>query len=142
METSKEVMESRGAELYRLIMDYNGKPKQLSIHRLVLQTFNPVDIYMEVDHINHDRSDNRFENLRWCSSSQNKRYVKKLNGSSSQYIGVYKKNQKWHCSIRINGKKKYCGSFINEDEAGKKYNDIILENNLQDFAILNIIKTT
>jgi hypothetical protein len=124
----------------RVTLFLNGKPRLFSVHRLLLQTFNPIDVYMEVDHINHNPSDNRLENLRWCSSSQNKRNVQKPIGCSSKYIGVYKRGKKWHCSVRINGKKKFCGSFNTEEEAGKRYNDVIIEHNLQDFAVLNVFE--
>lgn len=43
------------------------------IHRLVLMTFNPIDNMEEYqcDHINSIRDDNRLENLRWVSRSEN-----------------------------------------------------------------------
>ena len=42
------------------------------VHRLVAETFidNPQG-YNEIDHINHNRLDNRVANLRWCTHAEN-----------------------------------------------------------------------
>ena len=42
------------------------------VHRLVAETFlsNPKG-YNEIDHLNHNRLDNRAENLRWCTHKEN-----------------------------------------------------------------------
>ena len=51
----------------------NGQKHRVAIHRLVLQSFAPVENWQEltVDHINGVRSDNRLENLRWASMEEN-----------------------------------------------------------------------
>ena len=43
-------------------------------HRIIAQQFipNPNNL-PQVDHVNHNRADNRIENLRWCSGSENQR---------------------------------------------------------------------
>ena len=50
--------------------------KTFSVHRLVLETFQPMensDVYI-ADHINGLRNDNRLENLRWATMSSNLMY--------------------------------------------------------------------
>ena len=56
------------------LRDANGTIKNVSIHRLVALTFipNPNNL-KEVDHINRNRADNRVENLRWVTRSENQR---------------------------------------------------------------------
>ena len=53
----------------------DGKVKQCRINRLVAQAFieNPQNL-PEVNHKNEDKTDNRVENLEYCSSSYNVNY--------------------------------------------------------------------
>lgn len=100
----------------------NGKSYDFYVHRLVVSAFLPnPKKYKEVDHINRNRSDNRLENLRWCSSQHNHWNRGKSNNTTSKYIGVSysKKYKKWRAYIRTEGRFLNLGSHEKEDDAGR-----------------------
>ena len=56
----------------RFLLHYNGKKVHQTCHRLVAMAFIPnPDNKPQVDHINGDKTDNRVENLSWCSCREN-----------------------------------------------------------------------
>ena len=60
---------------YQIVALYKaGKCYSRRVHRLVAETFIPnPDNLREVDHINNIRDDNKSENLRWATASENTR---------------------------------------------------------------------
>ena len=91
----------------------NGK--RYYVHRLVFLLHHGY-LPRSIDHINQIKSDNRIENLRACSNSQNSVNVSKPKLKDSvKYRGVTwnerNKNNPWVASIRVNGKKTYLGAF-------------------------------
>ena len=105
----------------------NNIVRTLKIHRLVATSFLPDaenDEQIMVDHINRQKLDNHYLNLRWVSKKQNNQNKNKQQNTTSKYKGVsfHKSNQKWRSQIFINGKLKHLGCFKIERDAGIAYN--------------------
>ena len=96
---------------------------------------------INVDHINHNTLDDRIENLRAATSSQNNANGSSHRDSTSKYRGVcYLKNKnKWECKIQSEYKKVWVGWFETEIEAAIAYNKAALIYH-KEFANLNIIE--
>lgn len=100
--------------------------KMQRVHRLVAEAFiekkDPNQKF--VDHINCVQSDNRVENLRWVTQSQNMMNRKASRDNKSGYKGVYFNTGRWEVSITANGKTYYGGSFESKDDAIKKRKEL------------------
>jgi hypothetical protein len=79
--------------------------KNYRVHRLIFMMFYG---YMPkfVDHINNNRGDNRIENLREATSSQNQHNSKKPKSNTTGFKNVYfsKASKNWYVQIKINRK--------------------------------------
>lgn len=91
--------------------------KIIRLHRYVTNCPDSMD----VDHINHDTTDNRKKNLRIATRSQNMMNRKIYSNNTSGKVGVkqYGTNNKWSADISVNGTRIYLGSFENYDDAVK-----------------------
>jgi len=82
-----------------------------------------------LDHVNNIPGDDRIDNLRVSTSSQNSMNRKSLVNSSSVFkgVGLYPDTGKWGARIKINGKRTHLGTFICELEAAKAYDKRAIE---------------
>ena len=78
---------------------------------------------VDIDHINHNRSDNRWGNLRLASRSQNMGNSIPHRDSLSGVKGLtwLHKRQKWQVRICVQGKRKTLGYFASKEQAALVY---------------------
>lgn len=114
---------------YEIVRLYkNGKHKTKKVHRLVAEAFIPnPDNLPQVNHIIDDfehRSDNRVDNLEWCTAEYNTNYGSR-NKRAGEKISVSLKG-KFAGSKNPKAKKVKCITtgeiFTTMKEAGEKYN--------------------
>lgn len=90
----KELKPSIGQGGYAVVnLNKNGIHKTYSVHRLVAETFvpNPNNL-PQVHHKNHDRKDNRIQNLMWVTSAEQiddhwRAAVSKAQGTKLRVVG-------------------------------------------------------
>ena len=77
-----------------------------------------------VDHINHNRADNRIENLRLVEPQQNARNASKRKNSVCDFKGVTpfsRDKSRFVAQIRYDGKQRKLGIFSTQEEAHNAY---------------------
>ena len=111
---------------YRTVcLSKEGRIKTHTVHVLVAREWVPNPENKRcVDHIDGDKANNNWENLRYATHTENSRNQKNQTNTSSVYKGVYlhKPTKKWMAYIRINKKLKNLGYHASEREAGMAYN--------------------
>ena len=97
-----------------------GKRQLVRMHRVILRAASNE----MVDHKNGNGLNNRRRNIRFCTQSQNN-YNYANYPHSSKYKGVSWKTDKgkWYVGIRSKGKHIFIGSYVDEDEAGRAYDE-------------------
>jgi hypothetical protein len=99
--------------------------KTYPAHRVIwaMQTNDwPTD---QIDHIDRDRQNNCWANLRNATLSENRANIACRSGGTSGFLGVHwhKRDCNWHAMLSKNGKRVYLGSFIDEQMAAKAYDE-------------------
>tara|TARA_R110001632_G_C11088614_1_gene389562 strand:+ start:84 stop:545 length:462 start_codon:yes stop_codon:yes gene_type:complete len=93
---------------YRIRLTKNKKIKHIRIHRLIGLHYIPNLNNKEcIDHIDGNKLNNKIENLRWVSQTENKNYFKKHQKNClSEYknIRLRKDNNKWNFRKIVFGK--------------------------------------
>jgi hypothetical protein len=113
---------------YRQVNLYSGGKRHCrKVYRLVMNAFNPnTENKPQIDHINRIRDDDRLENLRWVTASENVRNSKSF---SEEMNGITwsKKNNKYIVRLSMNGcNEKYFGSCKTLEEAKTLRDGVLL----------------
>lgn len=98
------------------------KYKVMYMHRIIANAPEGMD----VDHINGDKLDNRKENLRVCTRSENLHNIRTKTATRSGLRGAYReqnrgKGCRWFSQISVRGKVHHLGRFDTAEEAHEAY---------------------
>jgi hypothetical protein len=113
--------------------------KSWSVHRIVFYMHHGY-LPEFIDHIDRNRANNKIENLRPCTKSQNVVNSKVRTDNPYRYKGVtfHKASGKYASQSFIHGKRVHIGLFKTPEEAAIAYNEKAKEL-FGDFAVLNEI---
>lgn len=114
---------------YRLVgVTVDGKSQSAHVHRIGWQLVNgPIPMGIQIDHINHNRLDNRLCNLRLASRSQNmaNTRLRTINTSGFKGVSWHKASGKWQAQFEFRGpgiRKGYAlGLYTSREEAARAY---------------------
>ncbi len=114
-----EIAGSIGTKGYRVIMIATVNYKA---HRLAFLYMTGAFPQEEVDHINGNRSDNSWGNLRAVSRAENSLNRKMSVVNKSGATGVYwdDRTKKWVAQVKRSGRRRYLEHFDSFDEAVKR----------------------
>ncbi len=90
-------------------------------HRIAWATVTGVWPIKDIDHINGDRADNRWSNLREATRQENLRNMKRRpnNKSGFKWVSWCKATNSWKAQIRMLGTNRHIGCFKTPEEAHK-----------------------
>lgn len=76
-----------------------------------------------IDHKDTNKTNNKWENLRKATKSQNEHNTQKQKNNTSGYKGVswHKPSNKWAANIRLNTKLHHLGYYLSPEEAHAAY---------------------
>jgi hypothetical protein len=127
----------KGAAIRSVLVKENLKLENVLMHRQVLDVITEA---CQVDHRNHNRLDNRKENLRRCKNIENTRNTRIYSNNKTGYKGVHfhKRFKKYIAYIRVNGKLLHLGYFENAKDGALEYNKAA-DKHFGEFAKLNVL---
>ena len=121
---------------WRSMLGYGADSKRKLMHWRIMEKMFDIS-GLQIDHKNGLRWDNRKENLRVCTGSQNLANREKQKNNSSGFKGVMKDKKRWAARIGYKNKAILIGNFSSPEEAAIAY-DIKAKELYGEFAKLNI----
>ena len=111
--------------------------KHIYLHKKIMGVGKGV----HVDHINHDRLDNRKANLRICTHAENQRNKKKRVDSQFKYKGIFRhgRSKKWTAKLTVDRETFFSFGHTTQEEAALAYNELAKKHH-GEFARLNEIQ--
>lgn len=98
--TNKILKPSKQHGYYSIILIQDRIYKKYYVHRLVCRAFcTNLNNYLMVDHIDRNKSNNNYINLRWASASinQRNRMINTNNTSGVHGVSFNQNNNSWFC---------------------------------------------
>jgi hypothetical protein len=111
-----------GYQRWVISLNYNKKKYALQSSRIVFLLHHGYLTKGKcIDHIDNNSLNNKIENLRECTITQNNHNTKLRKNNTSGHKGVTwcKKAKKWKVAINANGKYHYFGLYVNLEDAIK-----------------------
>lgn len=106
----------------QLILTVNGKPRLYLVYRLIWCHQKGEWPREVLDHINRNPTDDRIENLRDVSQSENNQNKRDpLSNNRLQVLGVCPWKGRYRATIGKDGKQLHLGVFLNIKDAEKAY---------------------
>ena len=105
----------------RIAMKLDGKARFFKAHRLAWLYVYGEFPKLTLDHINHDKTDNRISNLREVTQRENHRNRSMRKDNTSGYNGVSfnKKAGKYEARVGANGRLMFLGYFEKAEDAAQ-----------------------
>ena len=123
--TRKEVFTGKTNQGYHTYSDPKCVPERLRSRLVWFAVNGPIPAGMEMNHINHNRSDDRITNLELVTKKQNNQYKRKQSNNTSGFKGVHyhKSSNQYQSRIGVNGTRKSLGLYRTPEEAARAYDE-------------------
>jgi hypothetical protein len=116
---------------------YQIAGKRYRVHRMIwILHYGSIPKDYIIDHINQIKIDNRIENLRLVTNSENQMNRSKQKNNKSGYKGVYLDRGRYRSLIQYHGNRIHIGYYDNKEDAARAYDNKAKELH-GEFASLN-----